>query len=306
MRAKRSSHSAAARGGREAAMGPPPPLRGRLGHQPAARQASAVPRPHDAHHLTVRHGLIGAHVELAVGARRRDRGELGRELLGRHGRVVQEELPRLPDVHDQLLLLPGERSRCHLRQVDRHALLEDRRRHHEDDEQHQHHVDERRDVDLRDRVVGGRALVESHLKKWRSAMFRNSDAKVSISAVSTRTWRAKRLYMTTAGMAAARPTAVAISASAIPGATAWMLDEVVTESPRNAVMMPHTVPKRPMKGAVLAVVARKVSPRSRRVTSCVRARASARWTLSVPPSSVESSSPPGLLRLTLVNRWSSW
>src|SRR5438128_2740260 len=101
-------------------------------------------------------------------------------------------------------------------------------------------------------------------------MLRNSEAKVSISAVSTRSWREKRLYITTAGMAAASPTAVAISASAIPGATAWMLDEVVVERPRNAVMMPQTVPKSPMNGAVLAVVARKVSPRSSRVTSCVR------------------------------------
>src|SRR5439155_1665811 len=101
----------------------------------------------------------------AVGARRRNRGELGRELLGGHWRVVQKELRRLPHVHDQLLLLPGERARGHLGSVDRHALLQDRRRHHEDDEQHQHHVDERRDVDLRDRLAGGRALVEGHFKK---------------------------------------------------------------------------------------------------------------------------------------------
>src|SRR5207253_7888761 len=306
MRAKRSSHSGASRSGREAAMALPPPLRGRLGHQADARQARVVHRPHDAHHLAVRHGLIGAHVELAVGTRRRDRGELGGELLGRHGRVVQVELPALPHVHDQLLLLPAERAGGHLRQVDRHALLEDRRGHHEDDEQHQHHVDERRDVDLRDRLGGGRALVEGHLRKCRSAMLRNSDAKVSISDVSTRTWRAKRLYITTAGMAAARPTAVATSASAMPGATAWMLELVVTERPRNAVMIPHTVPKRPMNGAVLAVVARKVRPRSRRVTSCVRARAMARCTFSMPPNSATSSSPPGFPRFALVSRCSSW
>ena len=51
-------------------------------------------------------------------------------------------------------------------------------------------------------------------------------------------------------------------------------------------MMPHTVPKRPMNGAVLAVVARNVRPRSRRVTSCVRARCIARCTFSTPPNSV--------------------
>src|SRR3989442_13906979 len=97
-------------------------------------------------------------------------------------------------------------------------------------------------------------------------MLRNSDAKVSISAVSTRPWRAKRLYITTAGMAAASPTAVATRAPAMPGATAWVLELVVTERPRNAVMMPPTVPKRPRKGAVLAAGAGDVGPRPRRGT----------------------------------------
>src|SRR5262249_27226208 len=154
-------------------------------------------------------------------------------------------------VDDELLLVPRERRGRDLRQVDRDALLEDRRGHHEDHEEHQHHVDERRDVDVGDRARPLARSAERHwsqalLRKCRSAMFRNSEANVSISAVSTRIWRAKKLCITTAGMAAASPTAVAISASAMPGATAWMLDEVVVESPMNAVMMPHTVPKSPM------------------------------------------------------------
>src|SRR6266852_5825563 len=136
MRVKRSSHSGASWSGREAGMRLPPPLRRRLGHQPDARQPGVVYRAHDAHHLAVGHGLIGAHVELAVGPRARDGGELGRQLLGRHRRVVQEELSRLPDVHHQLLLLARQRAGGDLRQVDRDALLEDGRGHHEDDEQH--------------------------------------------------------------------------------------------------------------------------------------------------------------------------
>src|SRR5262249_9089762 len=158
-------------------------------------------------------------------------------------------------------------------QIDGHTLLQDRCGHHEDDEEDQHDVDERRHVDVGDRVVPA-GCAEGHgyfFRKCRSAMLRNSAPNVSISAASTRSCRAKRLYMTTAGSAAASPTAVATSASAMPGATAWMLDDVVAESPMNAVMIPHTVPNRPMNGAVLAVVARNVRPRSSRVTSWVRA-----------------------------------
>ena len=111
--------------------------------------------------------------------------------------------------------------------------------------------------------------------------------------------------MTTAGMAAASPTAVAMSASAMPGATAWMLDDVVLDRPMNAVMMPHTVPNSPTNGAVLAVVARNVRPRSSRVTSWVRARCIARCTFSMPPKSASSASSP-LSRLARVSRCISW
>jgi len=57
--------------------------------------------------------------------------------------------------------------------------------------------------------------------------------------------------------AATKPAAVAISASAIPGATPPMLAEPWTPITRNECMIPQTVPNKPIKGAVLPVVARK-------------------------------------------------
>jgi hypothetical protein len=70
-----------------------------------------------------------------------------------------------------------------------------------------------------------------------------------------------------AGMAANRPTAVAISASAMPGATTARLADPARPMPSKALMMPTTVPNSPMKGAALPVVARKEKPRSRRSPS---------------------------------------
>ena len=61
----------------------------------------------------------------------------------------------------------------------------------------------------------------------------------------------------TAGIAAPRPAAVAMSASEMPGATTARLAEPCWPMPWKAAMMPQTVPKRPMKGVALAVVARK-------------------------------------------------
>ena len=58
-------------------------------------------------------------------------------------------------------------------------------------------------------------------------------------------------------MAANRPNAVAISASAMPGATARSVAVLAFARPVNEVMTPHTVPNKPMNGATEAVVARK-------------------------------------------------
>jgi len=54
-------------------------------------------------------------------------------------------------------------------------------------------------------------------------------------------------------MAAARPTAVATRASAIPGATASMLPPP-WERPEKASIIPQTVPKRPMNGVIDPIV----------------------------------------------------
>src|SRR5205809_225270 len=77
-------------------------------------------------------------------------------------------------------------------------------------------------------------------------------------------------------MAAARPVAVVMRASEMPGATTARLAEPMRPMSSNAVMIPQTVPKSPMNGVTLAVVARKLRRRSRRVTSTVAARASER------------------------------
>ena len=58
-------------------------------------------------------------------------------------------------------------------------------------------------------------------------------------------------------MAAASPAAVAISASEIPGATTARLAEPLKPIPLKDSIIPQTVPKSPMKGAVLPVVAKK-------------------------------------------------
>ena len=67
--------------------------------------------------------------------------------------------------------------------------------------------------------------------------------------------------MTTAGMAAARPMAVASSASAMPGATTARLVVCAFEMPMKLFMMPHTVPNRPTNGAVAPMVASRPVPR---------------------------------------------
>src|ERR1700687_1582931 len=61
--------------------------------------------------------------------------------------------------------------------------------------------------------------------------------------------------MMTAGIAAARPNAVASSASAMPGATTARLVVCSFEMPMKLFMMPHTVPNRPTNGAVATLAA---------------------------------------------------
>jgi hypothetical protein len=60
----------------------------------------------------------------------------------------------------------------------------------------------------------------------------------------------------TAGIAAARPKAVATSAPEMPGATTARLADPCWPIAWKEFMIPTTVPSRPMKGPALAVVAR--------------------------------------------------
>jgi len=63
------------------------------------------------------------------------------------------------------------------------------------------------------------------------------------------------LYPNTAGMATERAAAVAMRASATPGATAPIFPEPFVAIPRNASMTPSTVPSSPMSGLADPIVA---------------------------------------------------
>ena len=78
--------------------------------------------------------------------------------------------------------------------------------------------------------------------------------------------RAKPLKITTAGIAATRPMAVASRASAMPGATTARFEVWAWLMPTKLFMMPHTVPNSPTKGATEPTVASTPVP-------CVMARA---------------------------------
>src|SRR5258708_11926481 len=90
----------------------------------------------------------------------------------------------------------------------------------------------------------------------------------------------------TAGIAAARPNAVASSASAIPGATTARLVVCDFEMPIKLFMMPHTVPNSPTNGDVAPMVASTPMP------SLIR-RASAR-TISAKLDAARSLMPASL------------
>ena len=59
-------------------------------------------------------------------------------------------------------------------------------------------------------------------------------------------------------MATTRPAAVVMSASEMPGATARRVAAPAVPRPWKASMMPMTVPKSPMNGAMAAMVASQV------------------------------------------------
>src|SRR3989304_5864663 len=72
--------------------------------------------------------------------------------------------------------------------------------------------------------------------------------KLSRRVPIARTRFRKKLYAMTDGIAAASPAAVAISASAIPGATVASGALPGCAMPEKAFMTPHTVPNNPMEG----------------------------------------------------------
>jgi len=74
----------------------------------------------------------------------------------------------------------------------------------------------------------------------------------------------------------ARPAAVVMRASEMPGATARSVAAPAVPRPWKASMMPQTVPKRPMKGVTAAVMASQGRLRSKRVTSSEAAICNAR------------------------------
>jgi len=84
-------------------------------------------------------------------------------------------------------------------------------------------------------------------------------------------------------MAAIRPIAVAISASDMPGATTARLADPFAPMPLNEFIMPHTVPKRPINGVVLPVVARNETALSILLISMDIAFFNALWMLSISP-----------------------
>jgi hypothetical protein len=78
-----------------------------------------------------------------------------------------------------------------------------------------------------------------------------------------------------------KPIAVATSASAIPPATAPRPVDFSAAMPRNALMMPTTVPNRPTKGAVEPMVARLDTPRFNSECTMAWARSRARLDASI-------------------------
>ena len=96
----------------------------------------------------------------------------------------------------------------------------------------------------------------------------------------------KMLKPTVAGTATARPMAVATRASEMPGATVAREADLSMPMEWKELMIPQTVPNRPMKGAVLAVVARMERERSSRASSLATPCRRDRRTLSTTTSLV--------------------
>ena len=78
-----------------------------------------------------------------------------------------------------------------------------------------------------------------------------------------------------AGMATNRPTTVAISAPATPGAMAVRLAACAIAMPENVSITPQTVPSKPMNGPPATAVERMIMPFSSESDWALTARSSA-------------------------------
>ncbi len=102
-------------------------------------------------------------------------------------------------------------------------------------------------------------------------------------------------------MAAKSPKAVATKASAMPGATVTRLADFLTPIPIKESIMPHTVPKRPIKGVTLPVVAKKLIIFSNRATSLLEALMSDLLMLSRLSDDKEDSGLDFLIKARVLN-----
>src|SRR6516164_7924547 len=237
------------------------------------------------HHLRVGVRTVAADIDDPVRILRSELGQTRFELIGLDPLVADEHLAVAIEADDDRLFWLGQLGRPRFRQIERHADSQQWRSHHKDDEQHEHHVDHRGYVDLGER----RVAVLAGFARWRQGQSHHqAPAGIRASRPPERPINpcirpAKRprstvilLYATTAGIAAARPIAVANSASAIPGATTARLVLLAAAIPSKLRMIPQTVPNKPMKGAAEPSVARKGKRSSSRRNSAFRASRIAR------------------------------
>src|SRR5437660_1157635 len=105
----------------------------------------------------------------------------------------------------------------------------------------------------------------------------------------------------TAGIAAARPNAVASSASAMPGATTARLVVCDFEIPMKLFMMRHTVPNSPTNGEVAPMVASKPMPSRIRLASARTSSAKRDAARSLMPASLEIPADSRASRIAAAN-----
>src|ERR1019366_2189224 len=248
---------------------------------------------------------------------------------------VDDDAPvgREDDAEHRLhVVRPGGR----LGQIEGHGLVQDDlRRDHEDDEQHQRDVDQRGHVDPRDALVGRlqRRAARHQLRSVSSPLgpagvappippapavpsatgtalrcARSMCPRASVFATVPLTTRWNALNAATAGMAIMMPTAVATRASEMRAMTASGASCVAAApaaallpllSSSNAATMPMTVPRSPMKGALLPRVPRKARrfsslPRCKQLAPSIASSAARtpRSASTSPPTTTPASALP--------------